>query len=129
MSSKAKQTPKEVAASTKGKNDPLPNQEEEEEEEEEEEQEDYADEAEDLAEAYDGGGGGRVSGGGGGGSKGAHGGHNERRTLHSGKGTRHKLEVLEKAKRAVSPPAGKRASPAASKDKPLPSSASKKSKK
>lgn len=64
---------------------------------------DQVDEAEEYAEAYDEKGG--RSGGGGGGRKGSHGGHQEKTTLHSGKGTRHKVELLEHARRSVSPPA------------------------
>ena len=66
---------------------------------------DYVDEAEELAEAYDEHGGRSGGGGGGGGGrKGSHGGNQERVNLHSGKGTRHKVELLEHARRNISPP-------------------------
>ena len=72
-----------------------------------EDDEGYIDHAEKLAEAYDdeGGHGGRGEGGGGGKHKGAHGDHHEKWTLHSGKGTRAKLQHLEKAVKG--PQAGK----------------------
>ena len=75
-------------------------------EDKDEEEEDYVDHAEKLAEAYDDKGGRNGGGGGGGGVKGGHGDHQEKRTLHSGKGTRHKLEILEKAKQVAVPPPG-----------------------
>lgn len=76
-----------------------------EQEEDDEDFVDQGDEAEELAEAYEQHGGAR-SGGGGGGGKGSHGGHQQRVQLHSGKGTRHKVELLEHAKRSISPPKG-----------------------
>ena len=73
-----------------------------------EDDDDYSgDHAEDLAEQYDGT---DVGGGGGGGGGGHQKGKQEKRTLHTGKGTRHKLELLEKVKRSSTPPSS-RASP------------------
>lgn len=78
---------------------------------EEEDFDDDVDEADEYAEAYDEKGG--RSGGGGGGRKGSHGGAQERVHLHSGKGTRHKVELLEHgARRSVSPPPTKARPPA-----------------
>lgn len=63
----------------------------------------FGDHAEDLAEQYDDG----EGGGGGGHQKGKQ----EKRTLHTGKGTRRKLEVLEKAKHSISPPSERTSPP------------------
>lgn len=67
----------------------------------------FGDHAEDLAEQYDDGEGGGGGGGGGGHQKAKQ----EKRTLHTGKGTRHKLELLEKAKHSISPPSGRTSPP------------------
>ncbi len=64
---------------------------------------DQVDEAEAYADALEERGGARSGGGGGCGRKGGHGSHQERVNLHSGKGTRHKVELLEHARRSVSP--------------------------
>jgi len=67
----------------------------------------YGDHAEDLAEQYNG-----TEGGGGGGGGGGHQkGKQEKMTLHTGKGTRHKLELLEKARHSTSPPSGRPSPP------------------